>query len=105
MEKRVQAITDYLRKKIKNVPEIAIISSREIKNYIAKIKDPIEVNYVDIPNFPFEGSDKHGKFIFGYVGKKYIMVMFGRLHLYNNYKQGETIIPLFVIKELGCKSL
>ena len=105
MNERIKRIVDFIKSKIKGKPEIAIISSREIKNYFHKMKNKIEINYTDIPDFPSKVSDNNGKYVFGTIDGKYIMVMFGRLHTYNNYNSGETSIPICVMKELGVKKV
>lgn len=105
MNKRIENIVEYIKSRIPENPEVALISSREIKKYFHKMKNKVEINYTDIPNFPTKGSDNSGKYVFGYIDGRFIMVMFGRLHSYNNYNPGETSIPICIMKELGVKKV
>ena len=63
-----QKSADYVRSIIKDEPEIAIILGSGLGDFAAKIENPIEIKYSDIPNFLVSTVASHaGKLIYGRV--------------------------------------
>ena len=103
-----------------NVDEVVkIIKSKvDVKgNYIGVI---ISVSYSEFANeisnkkeLSFEevgirtlGKDKNqNKIVFGKIGDKNVIVMFGRIHYSRGYEPAEVATPIYVLKELGCEKL
>ncbi|MBQ0739719.1 purine-nucleoside phosphorylase, partial [Aquimarina celericrescens] len=65
-----------------------------------------EISYNHIPHFPTATVEFHqGKFIFGSLGGKKVVVMQGRLHFYEGYSLQDITYPVRIIKELGIQKL
>ena len=87
-------------------PETAIILGTGLGSLVNEITDKYEIEYKDIPNFPFSTVEGHsGKLIFGKLGNKEIMAMQGRFHFYEGYSMKEVTFPVRVMRELGIKTL
>ena len=100
-----QKSADYVRSIIKDEPEIAIILGSGLGNFAAKIENPIEVKYSDIPNFLVSTVASHaGKLIYGRVGGKRVLCMAGRFHSYEGYDFEQLVIPIRLFKLLGVKA-
>lgn len=96
---------DYVKNIIKETPEIAIILGSGLGRFAAEIKNPIEINYEDIPNFLVSTVDSHaGKLIFGEVSGKKVLCMAGRFHSYEGYDYEQLVIPIRLFKLLGVKA-
>ncbi len=64
------------------------------------------IPYKDIPGFPTSSVESHqGRFIFGSLGNKPVVVMSGRFHLYEGYTPKEITFPIRVFKLMGIKNL
>ena len=88
------------------VPEVAIILGTGLGGLVNEIKNKIEINYKDIPNFPLSTVEAHaGKLILGEMGNKKIVAMQGRFHRYEGYSYKQVTFPVYVMKELGAKVL
>ena len=88
------------------VPEVAIILGTGLGGLVNEIKNKIEINYKDIPNFPLPTVEAHaGKLILGEMGNKKIVAMQGRFHRYEGYSYKQVTFPVYVMKELGAKVL
>lgn len=100
-----QKSADYVRSIIKDEPEIAIILGSGLGDFAAKIENPIEIKYSDIPNFLVSTVASHaGKLIYGRVGGKRVLCMAGRFHSYEGYDFEQLVIPIRLFKLLGVKA-
>ena len=100
-----QKSADYVRSIIKDEPEIAIILGSGLGDFAAKIENPIEIKYSDIPNFLVSTVASHaGKLIYGRVGGKKVLCMAGRFHSYEGYDFEQLVIPIRLFKLLGVKA-
>ena len=58
--------------------------------------------YSDLPHFPISTVPGHpGKLIFGSIGDRSVMIMQGRVHLYEGYSPQEVTFPIRVMQQLG----
>ena len=75
-----------------------------------KLLDYVDVEqtiaYTDIPNFLVSTVEFHkGNLIYGNIGKKKVLIMQGRFHLYEGYTLQQVVFPIRVIKLLGVQHL
>jgi len=106
MFEKIKETTDFLNSKGIINPFAGIILGTGLGGLTAKIENPIEINYSDIPNFHVSTVKGHeGKLIFGDFGGRKIVAMKGRLHFYEGYGHEQVTFPIRVLKFLGIKSL
>ena len=98
---------DYIRSVIGDFePEIGLILGTGLGKFSARIEDPVEIPYKDIPNYLVSTAPGHsGKLIFGTVEGRRVMCMSGRFHTYEGYSFEELSIPVRVMKLMGVKLL
>lgn len=105
----LQAINEavsYIRTKIKETPESAIILGSGLGNIVEHLSDEIAVDYESIPHFPVSTVEGHaGQLISGLLGGTRVLVMAGRFHFYEGYTMEEVTFPIRVMKFLGIKTL
>ena len=105
----LQAINEaasYIREKIKETPETAIILGAGLGNIVDHRSDTINVDYENIPHFPVSTVEGHaGQLISGSLGGTRVLVMAGRFHFYEGYSMEEVTFPIRVMKFLGIKTL
>jgi purine-nucleoside phosphorylase len=102
----INEAVSYIKKRIDQTPETAII----LGSGLGKIVDHLEVeeaiDYASIPHFPVSTVEGHeGKLISGRLGEVPVLVMQGRFHFYEGYSMNEVIFPIRVMKFLGIKTL
>lgn len=96
----------YIRDRIKETPEVAIILGSGLGSLAHQIIDPIEIPYNEIPNFPTSSVVGHGnKLIYGTIYDKPVIAMQGRFHTYEGYTMQETAFPIKVFSLLGIPKL
>lgn len=98
--------TDYIRGKVSDMPQIAIILGTGLGALVDSIDDKLLVPYTEIPNFPVSTVEGHsGNLIFGTLGGQRVMAMQGRFHYYEGYDMKEVTFPVRVMKALGVETL
>ena len=99
-----QQAADYIHEIIRETPDVAVVLGSAMGPFTEKIRNVIEINYVDIPNFPVSTVAFHaGKFVYGTIGGKKVLCMSGRFHAYEGYAPVLLSMPIRVFHLLGVK--
>lgn len=102
----IHQTADYLKDKIGEVPNIAIILGTGLGELVHEIEDKNEIPYTGIPHFPLSTVEGHsGKLIIGTLGGKRVLAMQGRFHYYEGYDMKQVTFPIRVFKALGIEYL
>lgn len=87
-------------------PTVALVLGSGFGEVINLIENKIEIPYGEIPNMPVSTVAGHkGSFVFGTIGGTKIAVMNGRVHLYEGYSPQEVVLPLRILRLLGCNTI
>lgn len=106
MLEQIKATADFIKSKVKDIPENAIILGTGLGGLVTKIENQVILNYTDIPNFPVSTVEGHsGRLIFGNLGGKRVMAMQGRFHYYEGYDMQQVTFPVRVMQQLKVKRL
>jgi len=102
----IKEATSYIRERIPESPDTAIILGTGLGKIVDHLEVEHVVDYESIPHFPVSTVEGHeGKLISGLLGEKRVLVMQGRFHYYEGYEMQEVIFPIRVMKFLGIKTL
>jgi purine-nucleoside phosphorylase len=105
-EKQVFEAVEYIKGRIPNKPDIAVVLGSGLGGLAYEIQDPVEIPYDEIPYFKTPTVEGHeGKLIFGTVYDKYVVAMQGRLHYYEGFSMQEITFPIRVFALLGVEVL
>ena len=103
---------DYIREKLPELPDAAVILGSGLGSYADNLVNPIIIKYEDIPNFPKSTVSNHkGELVFGKIidgeteDVKPVLVMNGRFHYYEGYEMEDTVYPVCVFYLLGITKL
>lgn len=106
MIEQINQTANYLRTRVSEIPEIAIILGTGLGGLRNHIENQVIIPYSEIPNFPVSTVEGHsGNLIFGTLGGKPVMAMQGRFHYYEGYDMKQVTFPVRVFKALGVKTL
>ena len=95
----VRSFTDF-------VPETALVLGSGLGGFADEIRQVAAVDYADIPGFPRSTAPGHaGRFVFGYVEDAPVVVMQGRVHLYEGYEVSDVVLPTRLMGAMGAKVL
>lgn len=87
-------------------PEVGIVLGSGLGPLAEKIAQPVFIPYADIPFMETSTCTGHvGRFVCGRLGEKCVLAMQGRLHGYEGYASWQVAFPIWVMHELGIRSL
>lgn len=97
---------NYIRSKTDFVPEIAIVLGSGLGPFAEEIEMECIINYNEIPHFPVSTAPGHkGRFVFGKIDGKKVVIMQGRVHLYEGYSPQQIANPIRLMRKMGAKIL
>ncbi len=106
MREQIKQTADYIRARVENLPDTAIILGTGLGALVDHIEDKKYIPYSEIPNFPVSTVEGHsGNLIFGRLGSRPVMAMQGRFHYYEGYDMKQVTFPIRVMKALGISTL
>jgi purine-nucleoside phosphorylase len=106
MLETIKKTADYIRNRVGEIPNTAIILGTGLGELVHEIDHKKEIPYTEIPNFPVSTVEGHsGKLIIGTLGGKKVMAMQGRFHYYEGYNMKEVTFPIRVFQALGIEYL
>jgi len=87
-------------------PEVLLILGTGVGYLADQVEAAIVVPYGNVPHQRISTLKSHaGNFVFGNLGGKRVMVMQGRIHVYEGYSAQEVAFPVRVAKLMGCKAM
>jgi purine-nucleoside phosphorylase len=102
----ISETAQYIKSKLNNKPQIAIILGSGLGPLVDDVQDPVEIDYKDIPHFPLTTVEGHaGKLVAGRLGGKDVLAMKGRFHYYEGYDMSQVVYHIRVFKLLGINNL
>jgi purine-nucleoside phosphorylase len=105
MEK-VRETAAFLESKLDGTPETGVITGTGLGEAVGPLGDALTMNYADIPNFPVSTVVGHsGRLIAGKLAGHPVIVMQGRVHLYEGYAPETVTFPVRVMRALGVQHL
>lgn len=96
-----------IRRRTDFIPKIALVLGSGLGAFAdenVRVVDAID--YSEIENFPVSTVIGHkGKFIFGYVGDVPVVIMQGRVHIYEGYPVSDVVLPARLMTMLGAGAI
>ena len=97
---------EYIRSQTDFQPEIAVVLGSGLGAFAEKAEIIAVINYCDIPDFPVSTAPGHnGRFVFCRIADKNVVMMQGRIHLYEGYTPQKAVMPIRLMRALGAKVL
>ncbi|GMQ82524.1 MAG: purine-nucleoside phosphorylase [Rhodothermia bacterium] len=96
----------YVRSCANASPEIALILGSGLGALAESVDDPIVIEATDIPHLPSATVSGHkGRFVFGRLGDRSVVVIQGRLHMYEGHDPSQIVFPVRLVSALGASCL
>jgi len=104
--KKIELAAEYIGQQITQSPEVLLILGSGLGDVTNEISKETEISYKEIPEFPFSTAPSHaGNLVSGNFNGRQVLVMQGRLHLYEGWSANEIAFPIRVAKSLGIKKM
>jgi purine-nucleoside phosphorylase len=102
----VEEAAAFLRTRIPTAPCTGLIAGTGLGEAIGGLRIAAAFDYRSIPHFPAATVPSHaGRLLFGDIEGRSVVVMQGRLHLYEGYSPAEVVFPVRVMQQLGARRL
>ena len=106
MIEKIREAVDFLLGKIPFPPQIGLITGTGLGDLTKNVEIHLRIPYQQIPYFRASTIMGHkGTLVVGRLGKKAVMAMEGRFHLYEGYSPEEVTFPVRVMAKLGAEFL
>ena len=104
--KKIELAAEFIGQKINQSPEVLLILGSGLGDVTNEITKDAEISYKEIPEFPFSTAPSHaGNLVSGEFYGRHVLVMQGRLHLYEGWKADEIAFPIRVARSLGVNKM
>lgn len=87
-------------------PRIGVILGSGLGAVADQVEKPVHIRYADLPSFPQSSVAGHaGKMVLGGLGGASVVVMQGRVHLYEGMRHDDIKVFVRTLKRLGCDAV
>src|SRR6266853_868571 len=86
-------------------PAVAIVLGSGLGGFADELTDAVRISYNDIPHFARSTAVGHaGQLVMGNIGDCPVVVMQGRVHLYEGYPVRSVVFPMRVFSRMGVRA-
>jgi len=87
-------------------PAVAIVLGSGLGGFADEMTDAVRISYNDIPHFARSTAVGHaGQLVLGNIGAWPVVVMQGRVHLYEGYPVHSVVFPMRVFSRMGVRAV
>ncbi len=103
---QVDEASSFIRDRFAENVDLGIILGTGLDPLMDSIEVVQSIDYEDIPHFPHSTVESHsGSLVYGKVGSRHVLVLRGRMHIYEGYSAREVTFPIRVFGALDIKNL
>lgn len=103
---KISEALDFLHPQLTPFPSIAIVLGSGLASIAESLAGRRSVPYSEIPHWPAGSVSGHkGELICGRLAETPILLLAGRVHLYEGFSPGEVVFGVRVLAALGIKTL
>ncbi len=86
-------------------PLVAIVLGSGLGDFANEITDAVRLPYPEIPHFAHSTAVGHaGQLVLGTIGECPVVIMQGRIHLYEGYPVQSVVFPMRVFSRMGVRA-
>jgi len=105
-EPLLQQAAAFIREKVSAIPQLTAILGSGLGPFADAAQNAMSIPTATIPNYPVSTVSGHaGRWVFGEIEEKKILLMQGRIHTYEGYPIARITFPVHLMAELGVKKL
>lgn len=102
----VQQTAQFVQARARMRPDIGIVLGSGLGRLAEAVDARLAIEYRQVPHFPVSTVVGHsGRLLVGELGRRKVLVMQGRIHLYEGYPCSEVVFPVRVMRALGVHTL
>jgi purine-nucleoside phosphorylase len=102
----IETTAGYLEGHFRDRPRLAVVLGSGLGAFADELDGPLEIPYSAIPNWPQPTAVGHaGKLVVGGIGRLPVVVLAGRVHLYEGYSPAQVTFGIRVLARLGVRTV
>ncbi|MGI9295033.1 MAG: purine-nucleoside phosphorylase, partial [Pseudomonadales bacterium] len=102
----IREAAEAIRQRTKIAPRVGVILGSGLGSITEAVEEPVIIPYAEIPYFPVSSAPSHkGQLCIGTLYGAPVVLMQGRIHLYEGYTPQQVTFPIRVMQELGVETL
>lgn len=103
---RAEEAAQFLLSNISLRPKIALVLGSGLGSFADELTESIRIPYTTIPHFPISTAIGHaGQMVIGQLGETPVIVMQGRVHLYEGYSAQQVAFPVRVFGRMAVRAI
>ena len=103
---RVQEPQQAIRDQVRELPRLGIVLGTGLAPLLERVQTTVTIPYESLPHMPRSTAPTHrGQLVFGRVGDVPLVIMDGRIHLYEGPSAQDVAYPVWVMKAIGVQTL
>jgi purine-nucleoside phosphorylase len=101
---RIATLEAAVRARTDLVPVVGIVLGSGLGGLADQVEDPVAIPFADLPGWPAATAPGHvGRLLLGRLAGTPIVMLQGRLHLYEGNDPGLVVQPVLLFKALGAR--
>lgn len=101
---RIAALVAAVREYSDLVPEVGIVLGSGLSGLAEDLEDPVAIPFDALPGWPAATAPGHvGRVLLGHLGGRPVVMLQGRLHVYEGNDPGLVVQPVLLFHGLGAR--
>lgn len=106
MNDQYRSTYEHVAKQIPFEPEFCIVLGSGLGDFAEKVDTIKSIPTSSLPNYPISTVQGHEGYLhFSKYAEKKLLIVQGRIHLYEGYRISQCMVPVFVASKLNCKNI
>ena len=103
---RLDALAAAVRARTDLVPRIGIVLGSGLGGLAAALEAPLAIPFSDLPGWPAASAPGHpGRLLLGHLAGVPVVLLQGRLHVYEGHDPGLVVQPVLLMRRLGARTI
>ena len=103
---RLDALEAAVRRRSDIVPELGIVLGSGLGGLAAELEDAVAIPFAELPGWPAATAPGHeGRLVLGRLEGRRVVLLQGRLHLYEGNDAGLVVQPVLLFQRLGARAV
>jgi purine-nucleoside phosphorylase len=101
---RLDALEAAVRARSDLVPRVGIVLGSGLGGLADELRHPVSIPFEDLPGWPAATAPGHvGRLLLGHIGEIPVVMLQGRLHVYEGHHPGLVVQPVLLMGRLGAR--
>jgi len=103
---RLDALQAAVRKRSELVPDLGIVLGSGLGGLADDLEDAVAIPFEELPGWPpATAPGHHGRLLLGRLAGRAVVMLQGRMHLYEGNAVGLVVQPVLLFRRLGAKAV